>query len=184
MAYVDLNQIRAGLAETPEQSDFPSVKRRVRNLSTDGKPSNKPLSAPQQISYITSRARCSFDTLRPEAQLQDLPTAPLMPFDPSQSVATAVPFAFADYLELVDYVGRALHPKKSGVIPDSTPALLERMGMGLDGFVQHADHLLQVFSYAVETPENLRHLASSRQHRYLRGMSAAREMFANDKPLN
>lgn len=177
MAYVDLNPIRAGLAETPEQCDFTSVKRRVRDLSADSMPSTKPASALQQGPSITSRARCRFDILRPDSQLQDLTTAPLMPFDPSQSVATAVPFAFADYLELVNYIGRALHPNKSGCIPDKTPALLERLEISLDGFIQHADHLLQEFSYAVGTPENLHHLASSRQHQYLRGISAAREMF-------
>jgi len=31
------------------------------------------------------------------------------------------PYAFADYLELVDTVGRAIHTKKRGAIPENLP---------------------------------------------------------------
>ncbi|NCP78835.1 MAG: transposase, partial [Desulfuromonadales bacterium] len=39
-----------------------------------------------------------------------LPLANLMPFDPGQRRAAAIPFAFDDYLELVDSVGRVVRP--------------------------------------------------------------------------
>lgn len=33
MAYVDLNPVRAGIAETPEQSDYTSIQQRIRHLN-------------------------------------------------------------------------------------------------------------------------------------------------------
>ena len=40
-----------------------------------------------------------------EAHLNALPRPPLMPFDATGRVAAAIPFAFDDYLELVDRPG-------------------------------------------------------------------------------
>ena len=45
MVYVDLNPVRAGLAETPEASDFTSTQKRIRNyLQTSIEPENLPTS--------------------------------------------------------------------------------------------------------------------------------------------
>jgi hypothetical protein len=45
-----------------------------------------------------------------------LPKVPLMPFDATARTPWAVPFAFEDYLELVDWTGRALRSDKRGRI--------------------------------------------------------------------
>lgn len=176
MAYVDLNPIRAGIAETPEQSGYTSIKQRVDDLQSAINPeiinNNSDKSPPVQD--ITSGA----DHLRPEHELQRLPEAPLMPFEPTNSLDAVIPFAFDDYLELVDTVGRVIHPAKRGSIPEKTPAILDRLAIDAESFINYADHFLKEFGCAVGSPQKLVDLAAHRQSRYLRGIATARAVFA------
>ena len=107
MAYVDLNPIRAKMADTPEASDYTSVAERIAGLR------EKPEDA----------------ETRPEDR------APLMPFDATGRLATAIPFAFDDYLELVDATGRVIREDKRGFIPGHTPRLLEHLAIDPEQFI-------------------------------------------------
>ncbi len=101
LAYVDLNPIRAGMAETPEQSDHTSIQQRIRTLE-------KAAQDPQSISFQP-----------PE----------LLPFvgNPRKDMPKGLPFVFKDYLELVDWTGRILRDDKRGAIPDTLPPVLKRL---------------------------------------------------------
>jgi len=100
MAYVDLNPIRAAVAQTREESDYTSIEQRI----------------PEQDPNISAREETALKTL-PE----DLRTAigNLMPFsdqapaDPENSI----PCDSRDYLELIDWSGRAIVDGKRGSIP-------------------------------------------------------------------
>ena len=90
MAYVDLNPIRAAMAETPEDSEFTSIQSRIQNddehlmLFVGGYKIGKP---------------------------------------------NGIPFEWVDYLELVDWSGRVVHPKKIGFINSRQPPILQRLGL-------------------------------------------------------
>jgi len=149
MAYVDLNPIRAKMAETPEASAYTSVAERIAELSEE----------------------------QDDARNGPEDRAPLMPFDATGRLPTAIPFAFDDYLELVDATGRVIREDKRGYIPGETPSLLERLAIDPDQFISTTSRMLRQFGSAIGTPTHITDLCVVRQTRYLRGMRAARALF-------
>jgi len=93
MAYVDLNPVWAGLAETPEASDYTSIQERVVEFPEEVASET----SSQETATVTApEITLDGEQLRPEAETQVLPQAPLMPFDATaQTPSWAVPFAFA-----------------------------------------------------------------------------------------
>jgi REP element-mobilizing transposase RayT len=98
MAYVDLNPIRAGITNTLEDSDFTSIQDRIRQIQ--GK----------EAIFAT-----------PE----------LMPFSASatepQKTVPTLPHVLQDYLELVDWTGRAIRSDRKGSISPVQPKLLSTL---------------------------------------------------------
>ena len=109
--------------------------------------------------------------------MQVLPRAPLMPFDVTEQLPWAVPFAFEEYLELVDWTGRALRQDKPGYIAARVPKLLDRLGIDGKQFIGYSECLLKAFGTAVGAPASLTSLCARRQTKYLRGVQAARAVF-------
>ena len=112
-----------------------------------------------------------------EAHLNALPRAPLMAFDATGRMAAAIPFAFDDYLELVDTTGRVIREDKRGYIPGETPKILERLNIDPEQFIATAARMLQQFSTAIGTPEHLTAHCVARNVAFLRGMGTARALF-------
>ncbi|MEA3545553.1 MAG: transposase [Thermodesulfobacteriota bacterium] len=168
MAYVDLNPVRAAITEIPEESDHTSVKRRVSELkrgqTIDNKIENSVISDPNS------------------EQLQ-VPEASLLPFEPGEHLKTSIPFALEDYLDLLDTVGRAVHPAKRGYIPDTTPVILSRLGITTEMFIIHANQFLKRFGNTVGAPAKLIELAAARNVRHLRGLAKSRALFTVGQPL-
>jgi len=100
LAYVDLNPIRATLAKTPEQSDYTSVQRRMKEAKVAAHPNKEAHQAKGLMPFVGH--------LR-----QDMPKG--------------LPFRLTDYLELVDWTGRIIREDKRGFIPDDIPPILDRL---------------------------------------------------------
>ena len=105
MAYVDLNPIRAGIADTPEQSDYTSVQPRI------------------------DKATSAHLANHPQQQAPGL-----WPFvgNPRKDMPKGLPFRLSDYLELVDWSGRILRADKPGAISADLPYILDRLQLAPD----------------------------------------------------
>ena len=108
MAYVDLNPIRAGMAESLEASEYTSLQERI----------NPVFNFKQAIKHQTQAG-----------DLQDFKTAlkPLLHFEGglTSQAQTGILYAFRDYLELVDWTGRIIRQGKRGFIGAELPSILE-----------------------------------------------------------
>ena len=105
MAYVDLDPIRAGIAETPEASDFTSGQQRIE-------------------AWQSQHESLSNDENTPEpddTNLSDATIVNLLEFsdDSKERAEDAIPYSTSDYLELVDWSGRAIFEAREGLSPPS-----------------------------------------------------------------
>ncbi len=110
MAYVDLNPIRAGMANTPETSDYTSIQARIQTT----------------VNPVLHQAVVDAQGLQ---RTPPLPLRPLAPFAGTDSPQphTGVPFTWKDYLALVDWTGRQVRRDKRGVIASNLPPMLNRL---------------------------------------------------------
>lgn len=100
-----------------------------------------------------------------------------MPFDATGRTPWAVPFGWQDYAELVDWMGRLVHPAKRGCMALGEPKILARMGVNGEAFIAMAATFLKEFGSAVGAPAQLVRLCERRQTKFLHGMHAARKVF-------
>ncbi|MCB1677235.1 MAG: transposase [Halioglobus sp.] len=128
MAYVDLNPLRAGIAQSPETSDYTSIQERLGTSSRSARPT-KPAIAPHEKPVTALEAK------------------PLLHFE-TATVAerqSGIPFPFKDYLALVDWTARQGRSDKSGAIAGDLPPLLSRMDIPIDQWLLNSRRFEAVF---------------------------------------
>ena len=110
MAYVDLNPVRAGIADTPEDSEYTSIRERL-----------DPEFDLQQA--VDDQTDCG-DLLQFQTSLKSL-----MVFEdqPQNHTRPGIPCSFPAYLALVDWTGRIIRGDKRGSINKSLPPILDRL---------------------------------------------------------
>ena len=118
MAYVDLNPVRAKMADTPETSDHTSIKERITPCFDVG----KAILGQKDHEQLTMPVLNHFN----------VELKPLAKFSGGNSIDgnnTGLLCSFTDYLELVDYTGRIIREDKRGAIPHDTPPILQRLSI-------------------------------------------------------
>lgn len=167
MAYVDLNPIRARMAETPEGSDYTSIQQRIleqdpalKREKTD--PAGK---LPEDLQAAIGKLMPFFDHT----------SADRHPENPGNFI----PYELRDYLELVDWTGRAIAPGKKGSIPDSLPPIFQRLKLNPDQYLLFIRrHQKSRFGNFIGPAAKMRELAEHFQQKFLRGQAVAARLFS------
>ena len=93
-----------------------------------------------------------------------------------------IPFDEIDYFELIDWTGRAVHPKKKGFIPEELPTLLTRLGLSKEAWIETVSSYEKHFSDYVGHEARMRDVGASRGMKWLRGLRACRRLFSTSTP--
>ncbi|MCS5708997.1 hypothetical protein CC99x_008790 [Candidatus Berkiella cookevillensis] len=167
MVYVDLNPVRAGITETPEESEFTSIYERIQHISKQLKV-NKPKS-------IKQLKREKADISQPKF---------LVPFaNISEHHSHAIDFKLVDYLELVDYTGRVIRDdKQAGSIPEHLAPILTRLQFEPQNWISLVKNLSKSFAHAVGSEILLLNFGKERR-KALKGITQAKKIYNNPQVI-
>jgi hypothetical protein len=160
--YIDLNPIRAKLAETPETSHFTSVYERLAAQLTEGA-STTPSPRGDWLSPVRLDADHERNAPKPTSRASN---------------RGYLDISFTDYLRLLDWTGRAIRSDKRGSIPADLAPILDRLGINGPAWVQLVSHFGRWFRTAAGRPENVTREAARRKRRSLHGAARSREAFS------
>ena len=149
MAYVDLNPVRAQMADTPEQSKHTSIKKRAEKAkrATQANHSN------QQVKE-------------------------LHPFvgNPRQNLPKGIQMRLTDYLELVDWTGRVLRDDKRGAISQNAEDILTRLGVDDSQWLTMASEFEQCFKTFAGNEQRLRSACDAMNYQRPPGLGDCRRL--------
>ena len=179
MVYVDLNPIRAGWAETPEDSDFTSIQERIRAWQNEAM--RAATVSGEELEEIPFADECFPLSESMDEAEQSRNPAPsfLCPIQSDSQHRGILGMTTAEYIDLVDRSGRLVRLNKRGAIdPDLAPILM-RIGSNPQGWTDTISRFGSKFQVAAGLSANLRSFASLIGRRWIKGIAAARIAFAS-----
>ena len=167
--YVELNWIRACMAETLELSDYTSAQRRITALKSE-----------TQLDENVKRRR---------QQLADSFLAPVdLGRSGEQALASVSGFRCSDkgfltmsdaeYLELLDWSARQVARGKRGRTPDELPPILSRLGLSPTVWLELVANFDELFKTMAGTPEHIDQQRGRETGRRFHVPMRTRELFA------
>ena len=163
MVYVDLNPIRAGVAKLPEDSDFTSIQTRLNELASRG------VGRPKKNSHNKSNQQTG---QRKAPNLYQFNTGVDL-----KEGENALAFSIKDYLQLIDWTGRAIKNEKSGFIPGNAPPILARLNMDSQKWLRFVPEVEKSFNRAIGSREAMMKFAERLDMCWLHGQSVSHSIY-------
>ena len=148
MVYIDLNPIRAKIAETPESSAYTSIAERIakRNLASD--------------------VKCAFHgKLMPFLEGKGTTSTP------------HISLHLTDYIELVDWTGRQIRADKRGAINENVPPILASLGIEQGNWLQNCQKLEAEFRQVIGPAAAIEKFCLAIGQKWLQGIHHCRRCF-------
>jgi len=130
MVYVDLNPLRAGIAATPEESDFTSAQERIADLKSADEVSTAD-AKDALIEHGESAGWLAPVELQPKRKKVREKRS-----SRRASNKGCVFMSLAEYLELLDWTGRQVKPGKRGSVAANAPPILDRLNLSPELWLQ------------------------------------------------
>lgn len=149
--YVDLNPLRAKMADTPENSDYTSIQERIKNLKL---------------------------AERNEKILNEIKITPrLVSINKSEGFLLTE----EEYINLVDATGRIIKNGKRGMIDSDLKPILERLNIKPDYFIEHAfkngNSISKMFTHVIGNFDQLKSFAQTLGQKFVHGINSAKIIF-------
>jgi hypothetical protein len=178
-AYVDLNPIRAAIAETLEMSNHTSVQRRIQSMMTSQQPSNPSddgkVIAESVVSKASNQAPATQDR-RSDSFLSpiflDMNADPMDPIPSSGASRCSDKGIFVmqvmEYISILDWLSRSVVAGKRGSTPVDAPPIFERLKIDSAMWLSMASDFGRSFKLAAGKPQTLEMARSKSGHRFYR----------------
>ena len=155
MVYVDLNPIRAGIAETLEDSAFTSIQQRIS----------------EHADAMSVEKKNATNSVQDDSNLE------LSCFIGDDSNAIGIPYHLADYFELADWTGRAILEDKMGFIPGETPHILDELGVDTETWADTIGHFGYRFYSHVGPTNKMQKVCERVGKKWMHGIRACQQFF-------
>lgn len=183
MMYVDLNPIRAGISQELEGSDFTSIQARIAAI---GDPlNNKNKKHKQKFDTKSTRrttnmpfAKKRIKTAQCSQTAQAGPALFGFAGNISAKTKPGIPFGLKDYLELIDWTGRAVRDDKKGHIPKQVQPILQKLSLNQENWFDNVCHFEQRFFQAVGRVDHLKTVSDKIKGRsWFKGMRQCEALY-------
>ena len=181
MMYVDLNPVRAAMTDNLQDSDFTSIQQRLREFAERKPGRPKKTTATQTVIQAKGPELLAFQ------KNSHTDKSSLEQHGNHDKAPVAIPFAFADYCELIDWTSRAIRDDKRGYIPNHIQPLLQQMGIKPEHWLDTVKHFESRFPVMMGRVDRLKEAigqfngkASSKDKRrhWFQGFALARKCFS------